>query len=112
MATVCQGRAGERARRRIDSVDDTMSDPDRPAPPAAPPGWEDLGDRWRRRFEFADFAEAWAFMGRVAEHAEALGHHPDWSNSWNRVTIELTTHDAGGITELDAQLAAAIDRST
>jgi 4a-hydroxytetrahydrobiopterin dehydratase len=77
--------------------------------PVAPEGWDDLGDRWRRTFTFVDFAEAWAFMGRVAVHAERLGHHPDWSNSWNRVSIELTTHDTGGVSSLDAALAAAID---
>ena len=78
-------------------------------PVAAPPGWDDQGDRWARTFTFADFGDAWAFMQRVAVHAERLDHHPDWCNSWNRVAITLTTHDAGGISELDAQLATAID---
>lgn len=75
-----------------------------------PPGWEVIDDRLHRELAFADFAEAFAFMGRVAVEAERLGHHPDWSNSWNRVVIDLRTHDAGGrITDLDLALARAID---
>ncbi|MCB1039747.1 MAG: 4a-hydroxytetrahydrobiopterin dehydratase, partial [Acidimicrobiales bacterium] len=57
----------------------------------------------------ADFAEAFAFMGRVAAEAERLGHHPDWSNSWNRVVIDLISHDAGEVTARDLELAQAID---
>ena len=63
----------------------------------------------RRRFRFADFSAAWGFMTRVALLAEQHGHHPDWSNVWNRVEITLTTHDAGGLTGRDVALAAAID---
>ena len=63
----------------------------------------------RRRFHFADFSAAWGFMSRVALLAEQHGHHPDWSNVWNRVEITLTTHDAGGLTERDVALAEAID---
>lgn len=78
-----------------------------------PPGWEVIDDRLHRELAFADFAEAFAFMGRVAIEAERLGHHPDWSNSWNRVVIDLRTHDAGGrITDLDLALARAIDAVT
>jgi 4a-hydroxytetrahydrobiopterin dehydratase len=78
-----------------------------------PPGWEVIDDRLHRELVFADFAEAFAFMGRVAVEAERLGHHPDWSNSWNRVVIDLCTHDAGGrITDLDLALARAIDAVT
>jgi 4a-hydroxytetrahydrobiopterin dehydratase len=72
-------------------------------------GWTLADDRLRREFTFADFSEAWAFMSRVALLAEARNHHPDWSNSWNTVTIELVSHDAGGLTERDVDLAAAID---
>jgi 4a-hydroxytetrahydrobiopterin dehydratase len=63
----------------------------------------------RRSFVFADFAEAFAFMTRVAAAAEAVDHHPDWSNSWNRVEIALTTHSAGGVTALDLELARTIN---
>ncbi|MFO6466132.1 4a-hydroxytetrahydrobiopterin dehydratase [Jannaschia sp. KMU-145] len=65
-----------------------------------------------RRFVFADFAEAWAFMSRVALLAERHDHHPDWTNVWNRVDIRLTSHDAGGITDRDHRLAEAIDGLT
>ena len=63
----------------------------------------------RREFTFSDFSEAWAFMARVALMAEKADHHPDWSNSWNRVTIELVSHDAGAVTERDTKLATAIN---
>jgi len=62
-----------------------------------------------RSFKFKDFDAAFAFMTRVAEAARAADHHPDWSNSWNRVDIGLTTHASGGITERDVGLARAID---
>jgi 4a-hydroxytetrahydrobiopterin dehydratase len=73
------------------------------------PNWTLAGGKLRRELRFADFVEAFGFMTRVALVAEAMGHHPDWSNVWNRVTIELTTHDAGGLTDLDLQLARRID---
>ena len=73
-------------------------------------GWERTGGALERTFEFADFAGAFAFMTRVALLAERHDHHPDWSNSWNRVTIRLTTHSAGGtVTAKDEALARAID---
>ncbi len=73
--------------------------------------WSEVDNRLRREFAFADFSEAFAFMTRVAMLAEAIDHHPDWSNSWNRVVITLTTHSAGGtVTDLDRRLAASIDR--
>lgn len=62
-----------------------------------------------RELNFADFSAAFGFMSRVALAAEKAGHHPDWSNSYNRVTIRLSTHDAGGISALDIALAQAID---
>jgi 4a-hydroxytetrahydrobiopterin dehydratase len=62
-----------------------------------------------RVFKFKDFSEAFAFMSRVALAAEKAGHHPDWSNSYNSVTIRLTTHDAGGLSHKDIALARAID---
>jgi 4a-hydroxytetrahydrobiopterin dehydratase len=67
-------------------------------------------DAIRRRFAFADFSAAFGFMARVALLAEQHGHHPDWSNVWNRVEITLSTHDAGGLTAQDVRLAQAIDR--
>lgn len=72
--------------------------------------WNEHDDRLVREFRFADFSEAFAFMARVALIAEKRGHHPDWSNSWNRVSIALSTHDAGGVvTDKDREMAAAID---
>ena len=59
---------------------------------------------------FADFAEAFEFMTRVAAVAEEMDHHPDWSNSWNKVTISLVSHDVGRVTARDHRLAGAIDR--
>jgi 4a-hydroxytetrahydrobiopterin dehydratase len=62
-----------------------------------------------REWRFRDFSEAWGFMTRVALLAEQHGHHPDWSNVWNRVRITLTTHDADGLTARDLDMAQAID---
>lgn len=62
-----------------------------------------------RDFRFADFAEAFAFMTRVAIHAEKADHHPEWSNVYNRVHITLTTHDADGLSQRDVALARVID---
>ena len=62
-----------------------------------------------RQFRFADFSQAFGFMTRVALAAETLDHHPDWSNVYRTVDITLSTHDAGGLTELDFTLAAKID---
>jgi len=73
------------------------------------PLWNLVVGKLRRELRFADFVEAFGFMARVALVSEAMGHHPEWSNVWNRVTIELTTHDAGGLTNLDLQLARRID---
>lgn len=72
--------------------------------------WEQKDNKLVREFQFEDFSEAFAFMTRVALEAEKLGHHPDWNNVYNKVTIRLSTHDAGDIvTEKDRKLADAID---
>lgn len=63
----------------------------------------------QRSFRFADFSQAWGFMARVALLAESQGHHPEWSNVWNKVDITLTTHDAGGLSAKDVALARGID---
>jgi len=67
------------------------------------------GDAIERTFEFADFNEAFGFMTRVALLADKADHHPEWSNVYNRVQIALTTHDAGGLSQRDADMAKAID---
>ena len=66
-------------------------------------------DAIQREFRFRDFSEAWGFMARVALLAEKHDHHPEWSNVWNRVSITLTTHDAGGLSARDVKMAQAID---
>ena len=67
-------------------------------------------DSLRRDFKFKDFSEAFAFMTRVALIAQAANHNPEWSNVYNKVSITLTTHDAGGVTDKDVKLAGEIDR--
>jgi 4a-hydroxytetrahydrobiopterin dehydratase len=72
--------------------------------------WKEENNSLTRTFTFTDFSEAFAFMTRVAMLAEGMNHHPTWTNSWNKVTITLTTHDAGNtVTEKDRQLAGKID---
>ena len=73
--------------------------------------WSYAGERdaIARQFRFADFADAFSFMARVALAADKLNHHPEWSNVYNKVTITLTTHDAGGLSKLDGKLAQQID---
>jgi 4a-hydroxytetrahydrobiopterin dehydratase len=73
------------------------------------PAWQLLNGKLHRDIRFADFSEAFAFMVRVALAAESLGHHPEWGNVWNRVSIDLTTHDLGGLSSLDLALAEQID---
>ena len=75
------------------------------------PDWDfvDARDAITRTLVFADFAEAFGFMARVALIAEKADHHPEWSNIYNRVEILLTTHDAGGLSHRDVDLATAID---
>ncbi|HEX2575025.1 MAG TPA: 4a-hydroxytetrahydrobiopterin dehydratase [Aquihabitans sp.] len=84
-----------------------MADTDPPFD--APAGWELQQGRLHRELRFDDFAQAFAFMTRVAAEAERLDHHPDWSNSWNTVAIDLVSHDAGGLTDRDRRLAEAIN---
>ncbi len=73
------------------------------------PQWSLVDGKLHRELRFADFNEAFGFMSRVALIAETLGHHPEWFNVWNKVVIDLTTHDAGGLSTLDLALAQRID---
>ena len=75
---------------------------------ASLPGWSIQDGALHREFVFKDFVEAFGFMTRVALAAEAMNHHPDWSNSWNKVNISLITHSAGGLTANDVDLATKI----
>jgi len=75
-------------------------------------GYEPKADALTQDFKFKDFSEAFAFMTRVALLAQSANHHPEWSNVYNKVSIRLTTHDAGGVTARDVALAEAIDKLT
>ena len=76
-----------------------------------PSGWAEINDRLHREFEFSDFVEAFGFMSRVALLAEQRDHHPNWSNVYNRVVVDLSTHDADNtVTDKDIELALAINR--
>lgn len=73
--------------------------------------WKEENNELYRSFEFKDFSEAFAFMTRVALLAEKHNHHPRWTNVWNKVEIQLNTHDAGDtVTDKDRKLASAIDK--
>jgi 4a-hydroxytetrahydrobiopterin dehydratase len=75
--------------------------------------WKLENNKLKKTFTFKDFSEAFAFMTRVALAAEKMNHHPTWTNTWNTVSIELSTHDAGDtVTDRDHKLAKAIDALT
>jgi 4a-hydroxytetrahydrobiopterin dehydratase len=73
------------------------------------PGWAVVAGKLHREFKFANFVEAFGFMSRVALLAEAMNHHPEWFNVWSKVVIDLNTHEAGGLTNLDIELAKKIN---
>jgi 4a-hydroxytetrahydrobiopterin dehydratase len=73
------------------------------------PGWEFQGDHLHREYKFGDFTQAWAFMSACALHAQSLNHHPNWSNVYSRVVVDLSTHEAGGVTGLDLELAERME---
>jgi 4a-hydroxytetrahydrobiopterin dehydratase len=85
-------------QNRLNALNATLKDP-----------WHLDNGKLRKAFAFADFARAFGFMTQIAIQAEALGHHPEWSNVYNRVSIALTTHDAGGVTDKDFALAQKIE---
>lgn len=89
----------------------TLSDAERAELADTLPDWAlvEGRDAIRRVFKFADFSAAFGFMTRVALIAEKANHHPDWSNSYDTVTVELTSHDVGGLSSRDLRLAKAID---
>ena len=74
------------------------------------PGWTVEGGKLHREYRFTDFVEAFGAMTSAALVAERMDHHPEWFNVWNTVRVDLTTHDAGGITAKDFDLAAAMER--
>lgn len=89
-----------------------LTEAERDAALAGLPAWRLRADGLaiERDLTFADFAEAFGFMARVAIHAEKVDHHPEWSNVYNRVSVTLTTHDARGLSVRDVALAREIDR--
>ncbi|MEB3176518.1 MAG: 4a-hydroxytetrahydrobiopterin dehydratase [Synechococcus sp.] len=86
-----------------------LTEAEQAALPQQLPLWQVSEGKLQREFRFADFSEAFGFMTRVALAAELMGHHPDWSNVYNQVSIALVTHDLGGISSLDRSLAERID---
>ena len=80
-------------------------------PESIPEGWSLADGKLHRELEFHDFVEAFGFMSMVALLAEKVDHHPDWSNSWNKVVIDLMSHDKGEVTDRDRDLATAINNA-
>ena len=72
-------------------------------------GWSVSGGKLRREYKFRDFPEAWGFMTQAALIIQAMDHHPEWSNVYNKVTVDLVTHSAGGITPMDVELAQKLE---
>lgn len=74
-------------------------------------GWmfEDTPSRIQKDFKFKDFRQAWAFMSACADYAEEINHHPEWFNVYNRVEVTLSTHDVGGLSDLDIKMATFMD---
>ena len=87
------------ARQLLDALNHEIPDP-----------WELRDGKLHKTFRFANFIDAFGFMTQVAMHAEKLNHHPEWRNVYNRVEIDLTTHEAGGISALDFELAEIIEQ--
>ncbi len=98
----CNGAQAPKSNTMTDSV---LSPSDLNAVLAELSGWTLQDGKLHRQFQFPSFVEAFGFMSSVALVAESMGHHPEWFNVYNRVTIDLTTHDAGGITQKDVALA-------
>jgi 4a-hydroxytetrahydrobiopterin dehydratase len=74
------------------------------------PGWKVQSGKLHREYKFADFVAAFGFMTGAALVAQAMDHHPEWFNVWNTVRVDLTTHDAGGISALDVKLAQSMEQ--
>lgn len=72
--------------------------------------WQVIDGKLHKQFEFKNFIQAFGFMTQVAMHAEKLIHHPEWSNVWNKVTIDLVTHDVNGISDLDIKMVKRIEK--
>ena len=99
------------AKKQESDMANRLTDAERQAALAGRPGWALVPGREAisRTFTFRDFSAAFGFMTRVALAAERMNHHPEWRNVWNRVEVTLATHDAGGLTALDFELARLMD---
>ena len=86
-----------------------LSDSEISAATAKLPGWSVVNGKLHREYKFADFIHAFGFMSTAALAIEKMGHHPEWFNVYNRVTVDLSTHDAGGITQKDIELATLLE---
>ena len=86
-----------------------LSDAEIAAALSSVPGWAVKAGKLHREFQFKDFSAAFGFMTRAALSAEQMNHHPEWFNVWNKVIVDLNTHDAGGITARDFELAAKMN---
>jgi 4a-hydroxytetrahydrobiopterin dehydratase len=86
-----------------------LNDTELAAAVEALPGWTIANGKLHREYKFPDFVHAFGFMATAAIAIEAMEHHPEWSNVWNRVVVDLTTHDSGGITAKDILLAGKLE---
>jgi 4a-hydroxytetrahydrobiopterin dehydratase len=93
----------------IDTMRTKLSEPEIQSALRDLNGWTIVNGKLHREYKFADFIRAFGFMASAALVAEAMGHHPEWFNVYNSVTVDLTTHDAGGITAKDIELAGKMD---
>jgi 4a-hydroxytetrahydrobiopterin dehydratase len=93
----------------IDSMSTKLTDSEIQSALRELTGWTVSNGKLHREYKLADFVHAFGFMSSCALIAEAMGHHPEWCNVYNRVTVDLTTHDAGGITSKDLELAGKMD---
>jgi len=87
-----------------------LSDPEIETALAGLPGWSRADSAIQKQYQFADFRAAMWFLNAAAAQADAMDHHPEWSNVYNRVTVTLSTHDAGGVTDKDIALAKAMEQ--
>jgi 4a-hydroxytetrahydrobiopterin dehydratase len=113
LAEKCRGRtARDRLHRRSFQMAQKLSGEARKIALARLKGWSEVGgrDAITKKFVFADFNQAFGFMTRAALVAEKLDHHPEWFNVYKTVDVTLSTHDAGGLTELDVKLAETMDK--
>lgn len=87
----------------------TLTDAEIQTALASLPGWTESGIAIERNYQFKDFVEAMKFVNKIADAAEAAGHHPDIHVSYNKVTLQLTSHDSGGVTQRDVKMAGKIN---